>query len=466
MTEVDISFLLSIDSLRIVPHEQLQWLIDKSNHYTLEESAYLFKENEKVRGTHIIISGQIKIFSLHSSGIREISLVEPKDITGYLPYSRGLVAMAFGQALVKSQVMTFPIELMNDLIHNHFELTQALVHIMTNRVRDFTALQQQNEKMMALGKLSAGLAHELNNPASAIVRGSASLKKHLQLLPDSFKHVLSIKMNEDQIDAVNNKMCKVISREKPASVDPMIAMDQETALSEWLDNRGLQKGDETVNNLAEYGFTTSDLNELYEMIPNESLVLILKWINDNLETEKMVSELQEASQRISHLVNSIKSFTHMDRGNSKEYADIHVGISNTITMLQHKIKKGNIQLIEEYDRTIPFVNAYVGELNQVWTNLIDNALDAMEQSAEGILKIKTEKEREYLKVTISDNGPGIPEEIKSKIFDPFFTTKEIGKGTGLGLDIVSRIINQHRGSIKLKSRNGLTEFAIYLPIEG
>ncbi|HEY4205827.1 MAG TPA: HAMP domain-containing sensor histidine kinase, partial [Puia sp.] len=169
---------------------------------------------------------------------------------------------------------------------------------------------------------------------------------------------------------------------------------------------------------------------------------------------------------ISDLVKSIKSFTHMDQGKGKEYTDIHEGLKNTLVILRHKIKKENVTVTEQYDENLPRVKAMVGELNQVWTNLIDNALDAMEINGKGQLVIHSRKDREFVEVTITDDGPGIPEEIRSQIFDPFFTTKEIGKGTGLGLDVVMRIVQQHRGSVKVNSRPGKTDFIICFPIEG
>jgi signal transduction histidine kinase len=179
----------------------------------------------------------------------------------------------------------------------------------------------------------------------------------------------------------------------------------------------------------------------------------------------MVNDIEESSQRIEKLIGAIKKFTHMDRDHDKEQTDIHSGIRNTLTMLGYKLKKGNVQLVEEYDTTLPKVEAYVGELNQIWTNLIDNALDAMEVNNKGKLEIKTRRGKQSIEVAIADDGPGIPEEIKNKIFDPFFTTKEIGKGTGLGLDVVSRIVRQHGGSVKVNSTPGRTSFVICFPLK-
>ena len=180
----------------------------------------------------------------------------------------------------------------------------------------------------------------------------------------------------------------------------------------------------------------------------------------------MVEDIEQASGRIADLVCSVKTFTHMDRGQDKQLADIHTGIRNTLTMLGYKMRKGNISLVEEFDETLPQVNAMVGELNQVWTNVIDNALDAMEPNQKGTLTIRTAREQSDVRVFITDDGPGIAPEILSRIFDPFFTTKEMGKGTGMGLEVVQRIVVQHKGSIKVESVPGRTEFVICLPVNG
>ncbi|MDB5153663.1 MAG: glnL, partial [Mucilaginibacter sp.] len=180
----------------------------------------------------------------------------------------------------------------------------------------------------------------------------------------------------------------------------------------------------------------------------------------------MVQDISESSKRIAALVTSVKTYTHMDQGQDKQYADIHIGIKNTLQMLIYKIKKGNITMVKDFDTTLPPVKAQIGELNQVWTNLIDNALDAMEINSKGTLTIKTEKDREFVQVSIIDDGPGIPEEIRSRIFDPFFTTKEMGKGTGMGLEVVNRIVLQHNGTIKVVSEPGHTAFVVCFPIDG
>ena len=397
---------------------------------------------------------------------REITTFGKGEITGYLPYSRGKTSGVFMQASDEVQVLSFPTERIREMIKDHFELTQALVHVMSNRVRAFTALQQQNEKMMALGKLSAGLAHELNNPASAIVRDSLSLKEHLKLEPGNFKRVIAIKIDEAQVDAVNKELFDVLAiKDRPRlTLKERTLMEDE--VGDWLIDKNVDNSYDLAENLVSFNFDVQKLEKLTSEIPATYLSPILNWINTVLVTEKMVEDIQESSTRIANLVASVKTFTHMDRGTDKQYADIHTGIGNTLTMLGYKLRHGNINLVEEFDDKLPPVKALIGELNQVWTNLIDNALDAMEANNKGTLTLKTEKDREFVKVTIMDDGPGIPGDELTKIFDPFFTTKEIGKGTGLGLEVVQRIVRQHNGSIKVTSKPGQTAFEVCFPIDG
>jgi len=362
--------------------------------------------------------------------------------------------------------MIFPREKMTEMIKTQFELTQALVHVMTNRVRSFTALQQQNEKMLALGKLSAGLTHELNNPASAIVRDSESLLKHLQLEPQTFKSMIAIRMEPEHVDTVTKKLFRVISEKREVNLTLRQRTDKEEELTDLFDEMEIENSDEVAENFVEFGFETEDIELFRKHIPEQFFSPVFNWINTLLVTERMVQDIGESARRIANLVNSVKTYTHMDQGQEKQYADIRIGIKNTLQMLIYKIKKGNITMVKEFDETLPPVKAMIGELNQVWTNLIDNALDAMEPNGKGTLTIKTEKDKEFVQVSIIDDGPGIPEEIRSRIFEPFFTTKEMGKGTGLGLEVVQRIVHQHNGTIKVNSEPGRTALVVCFPING
>jgi signal transduction histidine kinase len=466
MENVSAQWLGSLETLKDVPLEQLQWMIDNSTVYEVPDGEFIIRAGEPMKGTHVLLEGRLKMYLMQNNEMRDVLYIEKESIFGYLPFSRGLVSKGMGQTVGNVRLMTLPMGKEREMINKHFELTQALVHIMTTRVRNFTAYQQQNEKMMALGKLSAGLAHELNNPAAAIVRGSISLKQHLQLEPKSFKEVMAIRMEEKEVDIVTQKLFEILNRGEKPKLTLIQRTEKEDAVRDWLDDHQVANSDEVAENFVDYAFTCDDMESFKEHIPDRYLSPVFNWINTNLVTERMVADIQESSQRISDLVKSIKSFTHMDQGKGKEYTDIHDGLRNTLTILQHKIKKGNVTVTEQFDVTLPKVKAMVGELNQVWTNLIDNALDAMEANGKGHLTISTRKDKEFVEVKIIDDGPGIPDDIKSQIFDPFFTTKEIGKGTGLGLDVVSRIVQQHRGSVKVNSRPGRTEFIVCFLIDG
>jgi signal transduction histidine kinase len=279
---------------------------------------------------------------------------------------------------------------------------------------------------------------------------------------------MAMRVDEKDVDIVTNKLFEVLDRKEKPKLTLMQRTEREDEMRDWMDDHKVECSDEIAETFLEYGFTIKDLEDLENQLPDKEQYFspVLNWMNQNLVTERMVNDIQEAAQRIFHLVKSVKNFTHMDQGKAKELIDIHTGIENTLTMLQYKLKKGNIEVVREFDPQLPKIMAMVGELNQVWTNLIDNALDSMQAVGRGRLTIRTEKDHEFVKVSIIDNGPGIPDEIKSRIFDPFFTTKDIGKGTGMGLDVVSRIVAQHHGSVKATSEPGNTTFIVCFPIQG
>src|SRR6201999_3582230 len=234
----------SIEALKEVPIAQLQWMIDNSRHYPLPEGQYLFRPGEPAAGTHIIVEGRIRLYVVLNNELREISMLTPKDISGYLPFSRGLKASVNGKVISDALIMTLPTEKFREMISHHFELTQALVQVMTTRVRDFTSLQQQNEKMMALGKLSAGLAHELNNPAAAIVRGSTTLKQHLQLEPVTFKEIMAIRMGESGVDRVSEKLFEILGRKEKPKLTLMERTEHEDEIRDCLEEHGVEHADE------------------------------------------------------------------------------------------------------------------------------------------------------------------------------------------------------------------------------
>jgi len=468
--------LRAVAALSAVPTEQLQWLIDNATlqHYAVGD--FLFKPGTDIDSLQIVLDGMVRSYIQTGTQERELYVYEAGSILGRLPYSRMKEARAFGAVRKPLVLLALHRDKFRELTQLHYELTEVLVGVMTERNREFTTLQQQNEKLASLGRLSAGLAHELNNPAAAVVRSSQELKKHLSLLPQNFKRVIAIRMSEQSIDVVNERLFARLA-EKPTHT---LTLMQKTALEDdmvdWLEDHEVADGYEMAENLIEFGFRIEDLEFIAEHTGNESFAPVIKWINDNLTTERMVSEIYEASQRIGSLVQSVKSYTYMDRAADKQRVNIHEGIRNTVTMLQHKFKKSNVRFVEQFDENLPEIEGFPGELNQVWTNLLDNALDAV---AERSTTAKTEEFHnggeiivetcndgaKFARVSIIDNGSGIPAHILGSIFDPFFTTKSMGQGTGMGLDVVLKIVRRHHADIKVSSQPGRTEFALCFPIQ-
>lgn len=464
MSELTLEELKAIPVLSEVPDEQLKWFINAGEIVTFEEGERVFEFGDPVSMTTVILEGRIRICAVQGGKLREIAVIREQGITGYLPFSRAKKTPGFGECVKKCRIFRVPSEKIKEATQLHYELTEALVHTMTSRIRDFTSLQQQNEKMFALGKLSAGLAHELNNPAAAISRGASSLNAQIQNLPAMFKAIVSLNMTPEKVDTINELLVTRANQTDRPVLSMMDKADREDDLADWLMDHEIKKL-EFAENLVDFDFKPEDLDHMNACTPvSQQLEIVLAWVNNYLLASKMIADIKESSQRVSQLVTSVKNFTHMDRDGDKQLLDIHTGIRNTCTMLDYKLKKGNIKLVENFDLNLPQVKAMAGELNQVWTNVIDNAIDAMEVNGGGALEIETKQDRQFVQITIKDNGPGIPEEIQSQIFDPFFTTKDMGKGTGLGLDVVTRIIRQHNGTVKVHSVPGNTEFVICFPI--
>ncbi len=460
-----LSEVSKIEALQHVPTEQLQWLIDKSTPSELAAGEFLFKSGEPMDRLFVILNGNFVIKFNQNGQYRVVANIGPHSLQGLLPYSRGKEFRAEGEATIPGTVLILHKDHFREMIRMHEELTTAMVHEMSTRIREYTKVQQQNEKMLALGKISAGLAHELNNPSAAVVRSSRTLKEHLSTLPERFKKVMEIKMTEDQIDVVNTLLFSKVENEPP-QLSLMQKSNLEDEFLDWLEDRDIEEAEEISENMVEFGFSMEDLETFEDEVPAENMGAVINWVNQVLTTEKLVNEIEEASQRINDLVLSIKSYTHMDQSPEKKMASIHEGLDNTLVMLDHKIRKENVELVKKYDEALLEAEVLPSALNQVWTNLIDNAVDAMKSSELRQLTVETLKDGEFVNVNIQDTGSGIPEEVIDKIYDPFFTTKEIGEGTGIGLEVVHRIItNDHNGSIKVNSKPGSTIFKICFPIK-
>lgn len=460
--------LANLSVFKGVPTRSLDWFWSRSSLRELKKNEVVFSKGNAITHTLVIFEGNLRIYFTKGHELNESVLIEAGSVTGFLPFSRARESTGEGIVSEEGVVLFFPKEDAGEMIKDHYELTEALVHQMSTRIRNFTNMQQLSEKMIALGKLSAGLAHELNNPAAAIARSSALLTERIAALPVTFSKVLSFCLPaataEKLAEMLSRKAGSFSSGERP-KLSIMQRSQREDDLYSRLEDRSVENFEEVSDNLLDFGFTNSELDDLEELVEPSAYSAVYNWISDLLAAERVAKEINEAGQRISDLVRSVKVFTHMDRSPDKQESDIHGGIRNTLAMLNYRVRKGNIKLVTKFDETIPRIPVFVGELNQVWTNLIDNALDAMEEGGSGELTIFTEANSDYIKISIGDTGPGIPEEIKTKIFDPFFTTKDIGKGTGLGLESALTIVAHHNGTLKFESVPGNTNFIVCLPIK-
>ncbi|MEO0733203.1 MAG: HAMP domain-containing sensor histidine kinase, partial [Bacteroidota bacterium] len=291
------------------------------------------------------------------------------------------------------------------------------------------------------------------------------LHRHLTQTPERFKALVTMRVDPDTVDEVNAVLFERIANHgDPDDLSLLEREERSDDLIDWFEDHDITNGDEVVETMIDWDFTPEHLDQIADVLPPEALPTVLWWIESSLTTEGLVDEIQAASSRIAELVTSIKAYSHMDSEPSMEFVDVHNGIKSTLTMLKFKFKKKRIELEKTCNHNLPNIKALEGELNQVWTNLIANAIDALPDDGSGKLIIRSYQQRDNLCVEIEDNGPGIPEDIQSRIFEPFFTTKGIGEGTGMGLDIVRRVLKRHGGTIAVESVPGKTCFRVCFPL--
>lgn len=442
--------------------EQLEWLRLYGTERLYEEGEYLFTEKEPVDSFYVVLEGRVRI-SL--TGEDKTVGVHPRgEFTGGPAILTGKGSRHRAQAAVPSRILELPSASFQQVSGLSPEIGEIFISTLARRMRESQAWLRQQEKMAALGKLSAGLAHELNNPAAAGRAACALREETLKAQKEALAHDERFtSAQRERLASLGDEMMN--GPAQPAYLDALERSDLEDELADWLEDHGVEDGFELASTLVSAGLDTGRLDELAvgpKGLRDEALVGAVEWLGATLSLATLAEEVGASTGRISELVRAMKEYSHMDRTAARE-VDVREGLESTLTILAHKLKKG-VTVEKEYAEDLPRIRAHGGELNQVWTNIVDNAVDVMD--GEGKLKVKTSGDKENVFVEIMDDGPGIPREARKRIFEPFFTTKGVGEGTGLGLDIVRRIVTGHDGEIRVDSEPGATNFKVRLPVDG
>jgi signal transduction histidine kinase len=457
--------LKEIPLLADLNDSELQWLV---NH--LEEGNYipgevLSHQGEPAEYLIIILDGEIQARAEGGNPNLPVYIASKGAITGLLPQSRMTTYARTTTAAAPTRLLRLHKRHFDEMLTTIPQLRPRLLGVMADRIRDTTKMDIQYEKLAALGKLSAGLAHELNNPAAAARSAAGEIRRLLDRLriadasltraaisPEAWRHI-----GELEEGAIKKASACT-------ALDSLTRSDREEQLGSSLTSAGIADAWDLAPELADAGLNQEIIAQLSEAVGPEALGSMLTRLASVLALYKISAEIQESTTRVSELVRAIKEYSWMDTQPEREI-DIHQGLENTLTILKHQFRSG-IRVERQYDPELPRICAHGGELNQVWTNLLQNAVDAMTGiSGEKVLLIRTAAQSGGVLVEICDSGPGIPTEIQARIFEPFFTTKQQSDGTGLGLDLVGRIIRKHHGDIRFESRPGRTCFQVRLPLQ-
>jgi signal transduction histidine kinase len=444
------------------PRAELEWLLAHGGYERVEAGTMVARKGQPVEALYLVLKGHVAHFMEQGGTTRKVMDWRDGDATGQLPYSR--MTAAPGNSIVQetSDLVCVPVEHLAALPVECPHVTASLVHAMVDRARAFKVSDLQVEKMASLGKLAAGLAHELNNPASAAARSAQLVTQALAESEDASRAYGAAALDPRALALVDQVRSVCGSRPATRVLSPLERADREEALADWLLDH--EADDAVAASLAETDVTTAVLDQLAAAVSGEQLRVALRWVAAGCTVRGLARDIERAAARVHELVSAVKGFTYMDRASSPEPVDLAKGLGDTLAVMAAKARTKSASLTVDLPPDLPRVLGFGGELNQVWANLVDNALDAIAEG--GHVAVAARAEGPKVVVRVTDDGPGIPPDVMSRIFDPFFTTKPVGEGTGLGLDIVRRLLDRNDGLIDVRSEPGRTEFRVTLPAAG
>jgi signal transduction histidine kinase len=442
--------------------DQLQWFASSGKEIRLSPGDTLMREGDPADALFVVLDGEVRGRREHGGVDAPGFVGRAGQVTGMLPFSRMTVFPLTGRATLPSWILRLHKDHFHEMLQRIPELLPRLIGVLADRIREYSRAEQQRDKLSALGKLSAGLAHELNNPASAAGRAAESLREYMRELRRINKTLDEASLSCEErllLASLEDKLVDQLA--STPQRDALEQSDLEEELASWLNRRNIPNASRLASGLVEAGVDCASLERLGAKFRGEVLSAILARVVSSVGAERLTREIEASTGRISELVRAIKEYTYMDQAPEQE-VDVHRGIESTLTMLKFRLKHG-VQVKREFADNLPRIFARGSELNQVWTNLIDNAIDAM--GGKGEITIRTSRELDFVLIEIIDSGPGVAAAVKSHIFEPFFTTKGVGEGTGMGLDTVYRIVRAHRGEISVDSKPGRTNFQVRLPLK-
>ncbi len=445
--------------LGALPREELAWLAAHGAIRRFAQGELLSTKGAPVVSLYVMLTGRFALFADRGAGPQKVVEWQGGEVGGLLPFSRLVSAPGNSVALEPAEILEVPSEHFRELTLKCPELLTILVHRMLDRARDFNSRELHDEKMVSLGRLSAGLAHELNNPSAAIERSASLLGQRLDDVEQATRVLCASGLTDAQFDAIDAVRNACAAAPEHGVPSPIEQAEREEGIADWLDGRGLDPG--AAEALSETAVTLGALDRLAASVEGPAaLNAALRWAASGCSVRRLASEIQDSATRIAGLVLAVKGFTHMDQATIAEPVDLAQSLSNTVAVLKAKARAKAVAVSVQLEPNLPRVRGFAGELNQIWGNLIDNALDAVPEA--GRVEILAARQDGRVVVRIADNGSGIPAEIRDRIFDPFFTTKPAGLGTGLGLDIVRRLVIHNDGDIVVESSPGRTEFRVVL----